>query len=189
MAKHKHVTALFPNLEESSNYALATAYNHAGIKLKVADFPVGYDPTLIGSTVWSTVQGDYFDAEYRPFALPNAGTLQMAAAMQKYAHWSKSKFATFSQDESWVGADLMIKGIQMAGKDPTSAGVIKALRSIKAYNADGLLPVTLNFSTIFGHQAPQCVWVFRAEKTGFVLTSSKPVCGKTLPGTSTAGAS
>jgi hypothetical protein len=32
----------------------------------------------------------------------------------------------------------MIKGLQLAGKNPTSAGVIKALRNLKSYSGAGL---------------------------------------------------
>src|ERR1035441_25713 len=114
----------------------------------------------------------------------------MAAALQKYAGFSKSQFPTYSQYESWVGADLMIKGMQLAGKNPTRATVIKDLRGLKSYNANGLLPTTINYSTIFGHDpAETCAWFMQAQKAGFVATSSQPYCGRDLPGTSTAGSS
>ena len=112
----------------------------------------------------------------------------MAAALQKYAGFSNTDFPTFSQYESWVGADLMIKGLQMAGKNPTRAAVIKDLRGLKSYNANGLIPTSINYSTIFGHDPVKtCGWFMQAQKTGFVPVSSQPSCGRDLPGTSTAG--
>ena len=66
----------------------------------------------------------------------------------------------------------MIKGLQTAGANPTRAAVIKDLRSIKNYTANGLLPKPIDYSTNFGHDpAEQCVWVLRAEEKGFVPTS------------------
>src|SRR5208283_5002357 len=130
------------------------------------------------SPAWAELQGDYFLSIFRPFSAPNAGTKEMTLAMQKYAHFSKKQFPTFGQYEGWSGADLMIKGLQMAGTSPTSAGVMKALRGLKSYDASGLLPNPINYSTIFGHDPPkQCVWVLRAQESGFVLTSPQPVCG------------
>jgi branched-chain amino acid transport system substrate-binding protein len=127
---------------------------------------------------------------FRPFQVPNAGTEQMAAALQKYAHFSKNQFPTLFQYEAWVGADLMIKGLQMAGSDPTRAGVIKDLRSIKSYDANGLLPNPIDYATIFGHDPPKtCVWVLQAHPSGFVPVSSQPFCGADIPGTSTVNAS
>ena len=71
----------------------------------------------------------------------------------------------------------MIQGLQMAGPNPTRANVIKQLRSIKNYSANGLLPNPINYSTIFDHDpAKQCVWILRATKNGFV-TNPQTVCG------------
>jgi branched-chain amino acid transport system substrate-binding protein len=81
----------------------------------------------------------------------------------------------------------MIKGLQMAGPNPTQAAVIKDLRSVKSYNLNGLLPNPLNYSTNFGHDPVQtCAWVMKAVPNGFTAISSKPFCGTDLPGTSTA---
>ena len=42
--------------------------------------------------------------------------------------------------------------------------MIKSLRSIKNYNGNGLLPININHSTVFGYDLPRCAWVLRAEK-------------------------
>ena len=131
---------MVPAMDANSNYALATALKQAGVKLKATLFATGYEPDVINSPAWSDLQGDYFLSLFRPWALPNAGTQQMQAAMEKYAHFTKSQFPNFGQYEAWAGADLMIKGLQMAGPNPTRAAVIKDLRSLKSYNANGLLP-------------------------------------------------
>ncbi len=131
------------------------------------------------------MQGDYFVSLFRPFSVPDAGTEQEEAALEKYAHFTRTQFPTYSQTEAWLGADLMINGLQMAGSNPSRAVVIKDLRSIKAYNGNGLLPITVNYSTIFGHDPPSCGWVLRAQKSGFVPVSSQPFCGHDVPGTTT----
>jgi ABC-type branched-subunit amino acid transport system substrate-binding protein len=186
VAKQDHVNALFPTMIDASNFALATALKQAGVKVKAAVFATGYDPTVINSPSWRYLQGDYFLSIYRPFSLPDAGTRQMAQALEKYQHFSANQFPTLFQYETWAGADLMIKGLEMDGDNPTRAGVITALRSLKSYNAGGLLPEPIDYSTIFGHDPPQqCVWVLQAQTHGFVPTSSQPVCGTDIPGTST----
>ncbi|MGA2472768.1 MAG: ABC transporter substrate-binding protein [Acidimicrobiales bacterium] len=185
IAKQDGVNAMTPSMDDNSNFALATALEQAGVKLKAALFATGYEPSVINSPVWSTLQGDYFLSAFRPWSLPNAGTEQEQAALEKYAHLTKSQFATFGETESWLGADLMIKGLQMAGSNPTRATVIKDLRSIKAYNGNGLLPITINYSTIFGHDPANCAWVMKATKTGFVPVSSQPFCGHDVAGTTT----
>jgi ABC-type branched-subunit amino acid transport system substrate-binding protein len=188
VAKQSNVNGLFPNLDASSNYALATAYKQAGVQLKAAVFPVGLDLSIVKSPVWANVKGDYFMSLFHPFAIPDAGTKQMQAALEKYAGFTKSQFPNWAEYESWLGADLMIEGIKRAGPSPERADVIKALRRIKSYNGNGILPVTINYSTTFGHQVPQCVWLFKAEKSGFVLVQKNDICGTTIPRTSTASA-
>ena len=45
----------------------------------------------------------------------------MAVALQKYEHRAPPDFATFNVYEVWLGADLMIEGLEMACKDQASA--------------------------------------------------------------------
>ena len=190
VAKQAGIDAMVPAMDADSNYALATALEQAGVKLKATLFATGYEPSVINSPAWSVLQGDYFLTPFRPWALPNAGTRQMQVAMEKYAHFTKTQFPTFGQYEAWAGADLMIQGLELAGANPTRAAVIKDLRGLKSYSVNGLLPASINYSTIFGHDpAKTCAWVMEAKKTGFVAVSPNPVCGTDLPGTSTAGRS
>ncbi len=105
--------------------------------------------------------------------------------------FTPTQFPTFGQYESWAGADLMIKGLELAGTNPTRAEVINELRGVTSYNANGLLPVTFDYATNFGHNPPQtCAWIMKAETTGFAPDLPvTPTCGTDLPGTSTASSS
>jgi branched-chain amino acid transport system substrate-binding protein len=188
-AKQAGINAMVPAMDANSNYALAQALAQAGVKLKATLYATGYEPDVINSPAWSTLQGAYFFSPFRPWSLPNAGTQQMQAAMKKYAHFTNSQFPTFGQYEAWAGADLMIKGLELAGSNPTQAAVIKDLRNLKSYNVNGLLPQSINYSTIFGHDLPKtCAWVMQAHKSGFTAISPNPVCGTDVPNTSTASA-
>ncbi len=79
----------------------------------------------------------------------------------------------------------------MAGANFASrAAVIRDLRGLKSYNVNGLLPNSINYSTIFGHDlAKQCTWIMQATTTGFKAVSPQPCCGTDIPGTSTASVS
>jgi branched-chain amino acid transport system substrate-binding protein len=187
IAKQDHVDAIVPDMDDNSNFALAQAVQQAGVKLKASYFATGYEPDVINSAAWPSLQGAYFGSLFRPWSLPDAGTQQMQVAMEKYAHYTKTQFPTFGQYEAWVGADLMIKGLELAGPNPTRSNVIKDLRGLTSYNANGLLPNSLDFQTAFGHDpAQECTWVVQADKGGFTPVSSNPFCGTDIPGTSTA---
>jgi hypothetical protein len=109
----------------------------------------------------------------------------MAAALQKDGHFSKTQFPPFSQYEAWLGADLMIKGLQLAGPNPTSAKVTKQLRGIKSCNANGSLPTTIDYWSVFGHDLAECAWSMQAQRSGFVAVSPPPLCGQDVPATGT----
>ena len=184
VAKANNVDVVWSNMDALSNVGLATALHQAGVKTKAIFFPSGYSSALIKSPSWANVQGDIFEVVFHPFYAPNAGTKQMQAALEKYAGWSKSDFPTFSQDQAWMGAQLMIQGIQGAGSKPTHTSVIKSLRAIKAYNGNGLLPFTINYATQFGKMSgPNCIWLTKAAKNGYVPIGKSPVCGNYIPGT------
>jgi branched-chain amino acid transport system substrate-binding protein len=188
LAKEKNVNAVFAAMDGDSNVALATALKQAGVKTKAVVFPTGYGPGIVNSPAWSSVQGDYFVAEFRPAAVPNAGTEQLTSALQKYEHRPSSQFYDYGIAESWMGTDLMMKGIQLAGSNPTSSAVIHSLRNLKSYNGAGLLAHSLNYSTDFGHDPAQtCLWYLQAQKKGFVPVSTQPWCGHDIAGTSVAG--
>ena len=190
VAKQHNIDSMVPALDNNSNYALATSLEQAGVKLKTVLFATGYEPDTIGSPVWNTLKGDYFLSLFRPWSLPNAATQQMQAAMEKYAGFTSTQFPTFGQNEAWAGADLMIKGLLLAGPNPTRSAVISKLRGVTSYNVNGLLPVTLDYATNFGKNPPQtCAWIMKAEQSGFTLNSPTPTCGTDLPHTATASGS
>jgi branched-chain amino acid transport system substrate-binding protein len=172
IAKEKSVNAILPTMDDDSDFALLTALKQAAVKLKTALLSVGYEPSVVHSPAWSSLQGAYFLSLARPFSLPNAGTQQMAAALTKYAHFTKSEFPSYGQDLSWLGCELMIQGLQRAGQNPSRADVVEALRGIKSYNGNGLLPIRINYSTVFGNDLPQCAWVLRAANQA--LCRSRP---------------
>jgi branched-chain amino acid transport system substrate-binding protein len=183
VAKQKHINAVYPDMGNESNNALVTALQQEGVKPKVTLLPTGYQQDVVSSPAWHSLQGTYFASMFRPFAAPNAGTKNMDAAMEKYAHWTKSQFPNFAQYEAWVGADLMIQGLKLAGNNPTRSNVIKDLRGIKSYSANGIDPVSINYSTVFGHSAsPDCRWYLQAETSGFKLVSATPECGTWMTG-------
>jgi branched-chain amino acid transport system substrate-binding protein len=189
-AKQAGVNAIYAGMDDNSNFALAQALKDAGVKVKALVFPTGFEPDVVHSPAWASLQGDYFSTGFHPVQLPDAGTRQLVSALQKYEQVPPSQFPAFNIYEGWLGTDLMIKGIQLAGPNPTRPAVIKALRHLKGYSGNGILAQPINYSTIFGHDLPKgCGWYLVARKNGFVPVSTQPICGSDIPGTSVASAS
>jgi branched-chain amino acid transport system substrate-binding protein len=185
-AKSAGVNALTSQMDVNSNIALLTSLKQNGVNPKITIFDTGYEDSLPGSSSWSGVQGVLFGTGFRPWALPNTpGTTAQKEQFKKYAGFTGSQFPAYNDNESWLGADLMILGLQKAGQNPTSAGVIKALRSTTAYDGEGVLPQSLNYSINFGYNVKQeCTWLMKAETKEFVATTTAPSCHPYIPGSS-----
>ena len=184
-AKQAGVDAVEGTMDVNSGVALTTALKQAGVNVKVNVFAAGYDPAIIGTPAWSDVQGAYFSTAFRPVSVPNAATAALTSALAKYANRPASKFPNFAIYQSYLGVELMAEGITRAAATPTSAGIIKALRSYTDWTGVGLIPYTVNFATDFGKaQNPQCAWYLQATKNGFTPVSSKPFCGAIIAGKS-----
>jgi len=182
-AKAAGVNALYGAMDNNSNFALLTTLKQSGINPKIVEFPTGYEPDIIGSPAWQVVQGAYFPSAFRPTSIPNAATVTMVGALQQYQNRKPADFPTFNIYESWLGADLMLEGIKLAGANPTSASVITALRGITSYNGSGILSVSLNYKTNFGvGSTVGCAWYMKAEARGFVPDSKTPTCSSFVPG-------
>ena len=183
-AKSQGVNAYTAAMDVNSDIALLEAMNQNGVHPKVNLFATGYSDSLAGSNVWPTVQGALFATSARPWNIPhNAGVTAQIAAFQKYGHFKASQFPDYGQVESWLGADLMIQGLLKAGANPTPAATIKSLRGITAYNANGILPVTLNYSINFGYNTKvECLWLEKAGAKGFTAVSATPSCATAIPG-------
>jgi branched-chain amino acid transport system substrate-binding protein len=131
---------------DSSDVALAQAIKNADLRLKVVLLSEGYDDNVLDSaTARASVDGDYFDALI-DFSKPNAGTKVMLNALTKYDHsYTKGGIPDLGIYGSYIGTDLMIFGLEHAGKNITRASFIKNLRKVSSYNAGGLLSSALTF--------------------------------------------
>ena len=183
-AKQAGCDAIETTTDVNTSVALTQALANNGQKVKVNVFAAGLDPTLVNSTSWTTVQGAYFSSAFRPTSIPNAATVKMQASLKTYVNRPISKFPTYNIYESYLAVMLAAQGIGKA-TSTSSADVIKALRGITNWSGNGILPYTINYSTIFGHGAsPACTWMLQAQKSGFVPVSQSTFCGTVIAGKS-----
>lgn len=179
--KNTGANVVFPEMTDNSDFALVQDLDNAGAKV-TAVLPVGLEPTVIGSPSWKALQGSYFIEPFVPAQLHTKATEAMQAALQKYEHVPESQFPDWAAYEAWLGADLFIKGLELDGPNPTRAGVIDKLRHLTDYNGGGILAHPINYAAIFKGQEAECVYVLKADTSGFVPVQPKPVCGTPVSG-------
>ncbi|HLG66989.1 MAG TPA: ABC transporter substrate-binding protein [Acidimicrobiales bacterium] len=164
---------------DNSDVALANAVKQAGIKAKQLYF-TGYDQNILSSpAARAAFDGVYVSAGIN-FTTPNAATRQMIATLKRYDSSYTGGIPDLGLYGSYLATDLAIKGLQLAGKNPTPASFISHLRKVGSYNAGGILPSPVTFK---GFATPamfpktSCGYYMQLQGDKFVVYSGKPVCG------------
>ena len=174
------VDSLYLPLDAETNFAILTTLKQAGVKLKFAVSATGYGEALLTDTAaLPGAQGAWFAAAGTPVELKTPATKSFQAALAKYAHYTG--VPDFSWYEAWGGADLLIYGLERAGKNPTQSRFISALHQVTNYSVGGLeFPV--NFTLKAFGKAPDhqlCSYIVQLKGDAFVNPTK--VCGSYLP--------
>ena len=96
--------------------------------------------------------------------------LKTAATMTEQADFAKYEGFTgipdFGWTEGYVSADLLIKGLEVAGQNPTRSSFIDNLRKVTNYNVEGLATNTVNYSNGAEHPQPDLLVLRPARGQG-----------------------
>ncbi len=181
--KQAGIDGVSMEMDENTNFAILTAAKQAGVTLKVAISATGYGQALLNDqSAVQSGQGVYFPPVAAPVELNTPATQAMQAAFKQYANFSG--VPDFQWYEGWLSADLMIKGLQVAGTNPTRNLFITNLRQVTNYNGGGLLAEPVSFALEEFGQAPPtlCGWYTVLKGNQFVVANNgKPVCGTLIP--------
>ena len=130
----------------------------------------GYDARFLA--VANKLQGVYFANAYAPFEFNLPAQQQMKQAFPAGAPLG------IAQVNTWMSADLFVKGLSVAGGCPTRASFINNLRQVKGYDGGGLIhpydeATALNTADpCFYHEVVQGKAFVPVEQPG------QPYCGK-----------
>jgi branched-chain amino acid transport system substrate-binding protein len=179
--KAAHVDGFYSAMLNNTNFALMTAAQQAGLRLKAPIQIVGYGQDLLSNpAAVHGGQGAIFDLPQAPVELNTAATRAEAAAFAKYEHFNG--VPSFNWTYGWLSADLFIRGLEAAGKNPTRASFISKIRTI-SWDGGGLLPRPVDLSLAGFGKAPATTCAYFAQLKGstFVpMNGGKPYCGRTL---------
>jgi ABC-type branched-subunit amino acid transport system substrate-binding protein len=150
----------------------------AGTHLVASVVLTGYDRGVLAQD-GAALAGVSMPVFFRPFEAGGAAIESYEAAMARYAPEAgqpDQQFAMFA----YISTDLFLEGLDRAGPCPTRAGFIKALRSVSAYDAGGLVaPVDLRD---YSGRPVSCYAFVQVTPTGAAFdVASQRVCadGKT----------
>lgn len=181
--KQSGVDAAVCSCVQSTNIALIVGAKQAGLNLKAEFSFSGADSSLFANaTDIQAAQGAYFPTTIVPLDLNTQADRTFVANLKKYDPHYKGGYPSYGLTGSYLSADLMIKGLELAGRNPSRSAFISNLRKVNDYTAEGLLPNKANY-TNFGHlNKSGCMYVTRVVGTKFVtIHNKKPYCGKLIP--------
>ena len=187
-AKSKNVNAVYAGMGNNQNFALATAFEQAGVKLKAVRVPHGLRSCRDPHAGLEVVAGDVLQRlvpTHRPAQCRHPPTGERPAEVPaplagQLPHLRRGRVVGGRRPDD--------QGAAEGRGNPTRASVIKALRGITSYNGNGLLPAV---HQLLDHLRPQPAQAVRLvppgeERTGSSRSPTKPVCGTYIAGTATA---
>ena len=163
------------SINPDTAFAVVAGLKQANYPMKAVVAPTGYGADLLDSApAVQAGQGVDFTTAITPIELNTPATQKLSNALKQYAG-SSSGIPSFSQIQGWMGADLLIHGLEVAGCDASQADVMSKLRDDKTWDGGGLYPATQDFTTV--NYPQQCSYFVKLQGEGFVpIPDAVPLC-------------
>jgi branched-chain amino acid transport system substrate-binding protein len=173
--KSKGVDGIFMGTVPNTGFALAAALRLAGVKPKVFLLATGYGGDLLSSDAAVTAaQGFQFSSTGQPVEMVTPATQKLVANL---AAVDEKRTPTFAEQTAYISMAALVKGLQVAGANPTRQKFMDSLRTVSDFDADGLLaPEKIDFSSYTPTQS--CSWVVTLQGKKFVPVPGSPFCGE-----------
>jgi branched-chain amino acid transport system substrate-binding protein len=175
--RSKGCNGTFAAMVDSSDVALSAALKQAGVTAKQF-YETGYDQGVISdANSANALNGDYFPAPY-DFTEPSPAISSMLAALHRYGP-TFTGLPSEGVYGSYLAADLVIKGLEVAGANPTRQSYISNLHTVTGYTAGGIIPAIgfTGFATVGMFPQQNCS-DFVQLVNGRFKVAGKHVCGK-----------
>jgi branched-chain amino acid transport system substrate-binding protein len=172
--KNAGVDAVYLPLVLSTNLAIIQTAAQNNLKFKLAVLATGYGQSLLDQPAAQTIGPEVLFAQgWAPVELKTAATKQFVADVTKYT--SFRGVPDFGVYTGYLAADLLIKGLQAAGKNLTRDGYITATKGLDTWDAAGLGCEPVDVSAQGFGTAPKtiCSWYLQIKNGKFVLYPTK----------------
>ncbi len=177
--KNAGVDATYLPLVLSTNLAMIQNAAENNLKFKLAVLATGYGQALLDQPVSKTIGPEVLFAQgWAPVELKTAATKKFVGDLTKYT--SYRGVPDFGVYTGYLTADMLIKGLQAAGKSVTRDGYITATKGLGTFDDAGLGCQPVDVSAAGYGKAPRtaCSWYLQIKNGKFVLyPNSKPIRG------------
>jgi len=178
--KNSGADAVYLPMAAATNIAVVQGLKQAGVKMKANIIATGYGQELLDSPAASTFgPEDLFFLQTKPVAINDAATKKFQADLKKYSDYTG--VPSYGQYQGYLAGDLLVAGLEAAGKNPTRDSFIQGLRGIGKWNGADLTcqPIDISLEN-FGKQPKQnCAYYSNVKDGKFVNAfGGKPIIGK-----------
>ena len=178
--KNSGADAVYLPMAAATNIAVVQGLQQAGVKMKANIIATGYGQELLDSPAASTFgPEDLFFLQTKPVAINDASTKKFQADLKKYSDYTG--VPSYGQYQGYLAGDLLVAGLEAAGKNPTRDSFIEGLRGIGTWNGADLTcqPIDISLEN-FGKQPKQnCAYYSNIKNGKFVNAfGGKPIIGK-----------
>jgi branched-chain amino acid transport system substrate-binding protein len=180
--KQNNCGSLEAPMVDDSDVALSGALKNGGESNIKQIYFTGYSQDVISNAAANaSFQGAYVVAGIN-FVDPSPGVKTMLNNFKKYIPGYSGGIPDLGLYGSYIATELMIKGLELAGKNPTRQAFISKLRNVTGFTANGILPAPVafnHFGTVGMFPKTGCTYVVQLKGKKFVLANGgKQVCGK-----------
>ena len=177
--KNAGIDSVYLPLVPSTNFAILRAAQQNALDFKVAILATGYGQSLLDDPASSSLDShDLMALQYAPVELKTAATKQLQADLKKESGYTGAP--EYGQYTGYLIGDLLIAGLEAAGKDLTRQGFIDATKNLKTWDGAGLTckPVDVSRENFGKAPATGCGWYVYVKDGKFVVyNKGKPVTG------------
>jgi branched-chain amino acid transport system substrate-binding protein len=180
--KNSGADAVFLPMAAATNIAIVQGLQQAGVEMKANIIATGYGQELLDSPAASTFgPEDLFFLQTKPVAINDKATKRFQSVLKKYSDYTG--VPSYGQYQGYLAAELLIAGLEAAGKNPTRQSFIDGLRGIGTWDGAGLTcqPIDISLEN-FGKQPKQnCAYYSNIKNGKFVNAfGGKPIVGKVV---------
>ncbi len=173
--KRQGVDGAYLAMDNNTNFAIANAAIQNGLTFKALVMATGYDETLLSNptTAATAEKGNVFIASnFTPYEAATPGVDRMRDVFQKYLGIPRDQHPIFGYWIGYADAQLLIDGLQAAGRNPTRQGFVNAVRSFDNWNDDGIFCTGLSFTmATYGQVITRdgCSYIIKVENGKFTV--------------------
>ncbi len=163
---------------QSTVLAMVTGLGQSGSKAKSLSFASADSSLFADASAAAAAQNVYYSSIIPPVDTNNAASNTFEANIKAVdPSYVIGTYPSFGTTDAYLGAVLMVEGLQVAGHNPTRQSFITNLAKVTNWNALGLIPIGVSFNHFGTSEPSYCSFYVHVQGQAFAaVNSGKPFC-------------